>query len=510
MGSYTLMNYSSESGAFASVTGYSGYTLQYGSTALILQHFQDQMFSNPSPTPINIIASSSTGIRATLTNTAPSGSAPLTVALADNSGTGGSVAGFAPANGTTVSVGTPASVTGTFTASSTPGLGQSWSIKNTDGSASNNVATTGGVVNVYSHSTPVLAIASGNNQSAIINNSLFVLGHAELGRHRGQHPRPLDVNSLSNLTGTTGSGAVASGNTGSYTATGFVTSSVGVGKTLVASLQAGDQQTIAGASALGGLSQNVTYNVYNHAAPTLTVSGNNQSIITGGSFATATATLDNTTTTTLVNTPAPLDVDTLSHLTGGATVASNSTGTYTATGFDNVTVGLNKTLAVSLHAGDQQSIAGANALSTLGQNINYSVYDHASGSATGATIALPDSIKGYSSALAGATSASIANASGDRVNLKTTGTTARICHAQRQRERRRAGRQCGDLGFRDGRRHADRRSQLAEPNVQPHLCRRLDAQWSLQQPRQSGDCRNRQCFRPCHHWGFRRRHAPSG
>jgi hypothetical protein len=61
--------------------------------------------------------------------------------------------------------------------------------------------------------------------------------------------------------------------------------------------------------------------------------------------------------------------------------------------------------------------------STTG-TVSVDVYDHASGSATGATIALADSIVGYTGSLTGLTSATISNAAGYRVNLMTTGGTS--------------------------------------------------------------------------------------
>ncbi len=73
--------------------------------------------------------------------------------------------------------------------------------------------------------------------------------------------------------------------------------------------------------------------------------------------------------------------------------------------------------SVNVALADDSTLSGANAnLTTQAVAVTGNVFDHASGSATGATIALPDSIKGYSGALAGVTSASMSNASGDRVN----------------------------------------------------------------------------------------------
>lgn len=71
------------------------------------------------------------------------------------------------------------------------------------------------------------------------------------------------------------------------------------------------------------------------------------------------------------------------------------------------------------------TVSDPNALSTSATGtVSVDVYGHASGSATGATIALPDSIVGYSGSLAGLTSATISNAAGYLVNLKTLGTTS--------------------------------------------------------------------------------------
>jgi autotransporter-associated beta strand protein len=83
---------------------------------------------------------------------------------------------------------------------------------------------------------------------------------------------------------------------------------------------------------------------------------------------------------------------------------------------------LNQTF--SLTYADDSTLSGAS--SNLGNQaitVTGNVYNHASGSATGATISLPDSIVGYSGTLGGLSNASISNASGFRVNLKTTGTT---------------------------------------------------------------------------------------
>ena len=93
---------------------------------------------------------------------------------------------------------------------------------------------------------------------------------ATLADTAGITPAPLDVSTLSNLTGATGSDVVASGGTGTYTATNFDTSSAGIGKTLTVGLMAGDSATVLGANPLAPLSTSFTYNVYNHATSSLT------------------------------------------------------------------------------------------------------------------------------------------------------------------------------------------------------------------------------------------------
>ncbi len=173
----------------------------------------------------------------------------------------------------------------------------------------------------------------------------------------------------------------------------------------------------------GTLSGSVAVTVVGHSNAALAIaSGNSQTIIAGGSLNAVTLNLTNA-----GSGRSALDVNTLNNLSGGtgtAVVASGGTGTYTATGFNTTTVGQNKSLAVSLYAGDQQSLAGHYGLSQWSQNINYSVQDHASvGSFTGGTITLADVIVGYTNPVSGANSLSVVNGSnGDyRANLKATG-----------------------------------------------------------------------------------------
>lgn len=180
---------------------------------------------------------------------------------------------------------------------------------------------------------------------------------------------PLDVNSLVNLTGGTGSAVVSAGGTAVYSVTGFSSTAVGLNNTITASLDAGDQQSLSGANSLGVLSQSVSYSVLGHSNPVLTVaSGNNQTIITGGTLNAVMLNLSNV--GTIVS---PLDVNSLVNLdgsTGTAVVEAGGAASYVVTGLSNSAIGENS-ITASLNAGDQQSLSGANPLSTLTQSVSY-------------------------------------------------------------------------------------------------------------------------------------------
>ncbi len=299
---------------------------------------------------------------ATLSDTAGNTPAPLDVGIGSLNDLTGMTGSQVVASGGT----------GTYTATgfdtSSAGIGKTLGIGLSAGDSASilganplSALSTNFTYNVYNHAAPTLTITTGNNQSVFVNGSLAA-ATATLADTAGNTPAPLDVNSLSNLTGANGSQVVASGGTSTYTASGFNTSSAGVGKTLSAGLSAGDSVLIPGANPLTALNVNYTYNVYNHATPTLTIAtGNNQSAIVGTSLS-ATATLADA-----GNTPAPLDVgasslNNLTGMTGSQVVASGGTGTYTATGFNTSSAGIGKTLSAGLSAGDSILIPGANPL----------------------------------------------------------------------------------------------------------------------------------------------------
>ena len=230
---------------------------------------------------------------------------------------------------------------------------------------------------VLAHSNAALSVAIGNAQTIISGGTLAPVTLNLT--NSGTNLSPLDVKTLSNLAGSSGTGIVVSGGSATYTAIGFDTTGVGLNKTLVASLKAGDQQALSGASGLTTLSGSVTYGVLGHSDPVLSVaSGNNQTIITGGTVAAVTFSVTDSGTNI-----SPLDVNTLNNLSGSsgtAVVAGGGSASYNAGGFDTTGFGLNKALTVSLKAGDEQALSGASGLTTLSSSATYTVLDHSNAS----------------------------------------------------------------------------------------------------------------------------------
>ena len=141
------------------------------------------------------------------------------------------------------------------------------------GAALNSGGTQSVAVTVVGHAVPVLGVIGGNNQSVIIGAAGITAALSLTDN--GTSLSPLDVNTLSSgLTGATGTAVIASGSSGSYTAT-LSTSMAGLSQSQSFSLKAGDEQALPGASALGTLTRSVTgLNVYDHSnaslAPTAT------------------------------------------------------------------------------------------------------------------------------------------------------------------------------------------------------------------------------------------------
>ena len=378
LGSYTLVTAASGlNGNLLNVIGSlpSGYAIVQTATSIDLQHISDQAFAAANGSTISIITGSTTTVSATLNNNAPVGSQGLTISLSDNGGTGGVVSGFISSGGSDIPAGSSTTVSATFTAGQV-GTNETWSFKNTDNNAVPAVVTVTGPVNVLNHATPVLTVTAGNNQSVFVGGTLTTPA-ATLADTIGVVPVGLDVSGLSNLTGATGLGVIPTGTSATYIGAALNSTVAGIGKTEVLSLVTGDQQTVIGANPLSMLSQTVTYNVFNHATPTLSLtSSNNAAAFVGGALGTVTVTLADP-----GNAPAPLDVGTtltnLTGATGSNVVASGGSALYNVTGFNTTTAGLGKVVATGLTAGDTQTITGANPLTALAQNVIYNVYNHA-------------------------------------------------------------------------------------------------------------------------------------
>jgi hypothetical protein len=146
-------------------------------------------------------------------------------------------------------------------------MGKTWSVRNTDADAITSPVSMSGTVNVYNHAAPALTVASGNNQTVIVGASGIT---ATLNLANGTTGQTLlaglDVSNLSaGLSGTTGGNVIASGASSNYTAA-LATNTLGTNNQSF-NLDAGDDQTITGATALVNHSANVSLTVLDHAAP---------------------------------------------------------------------------------------------------------------------------------------------------------------------------------------------------------------------------------------------------
>lgn len=302
----------------------------------------------------------------------------------------GSVSGFSPTSGTANINGGIVAGSGLFTgtAAGTFGFTPTATGSNaTIGGLATLTTTSTASVTVLAHTSPTLSIITGGGQTVFVGGSFSPISYSL--SNPGSNVSGLEVQSLNNLSGASGINAVAAGATGTYSATAPSTGSPTSGNQVV-SLQAGDNSTINGANPLTTLSGTFAYTVLAHTSPTLSViTGGVQTIITGGTFAPISFGLSNPGSNV-----SALDVQSLSNLsgaTGGAVLAAGATGTYSATAPSNVTVTSGNQL-VSLQAGDDSTINGANPLTTLGGTMAYTVLDHSVGSLSGASTALTGTI----------------------------------------------------------------------------------------------------------------------
>ena len=272
-------------------------------------------------------------------------------------------------------------------------------------------------VTVLGHSSPQLSIVSGNNQTVITGGTVAaVLSLSD----PGANVSPLDVSGLAGLSGGTGSAMVPAG--GSATYSGVLNAgSIGPSQTQSLSLNAGDQQLLPGHNGLSTLSQTFTLNVLNHSCPQLCIlSGNNQTVITGGTVAAVLGLSDPGANVS------PLDVGGLAGLSGGtgsAMVPAGCSATYS--GVLNIgSIGPSQTQSFSLQAGDQQSLPGASGLGALSQTFTLSVLDHAAPSTSGSGLDLGTVHAGYAAAITSAGSLGVTNGTSGDLRANLYGTAA--------------------------------------------------------------------------------------
>jgi fibronectin-binding autotransporter adhesin len=265
------------------------------------------------------------------------------------------------------------------TSAFSPTFTGSWSITGTGNALQLNYTalpstTTGSYSLAASAVSSTIIVGGTSNISSVITNT--GTGTADTLNYG-----PLTVTYAGGTTSLTGSGlALAQGASG--TATGGFTNNTAGTYTLT---PAGTvtNATLGGAATLGTVTSS-TVTVLNHSNAALSLaSGGGQTIITGGTFGAVTFNLTNAGSNN-----AAVQVDGLVNLsgsTGSAVVASGGSVSYTGTGLDNTLIGVNN-LLVSATAGDQQSLSGASALTTISATTSYTVLDHATSSLLGSSV----------------------------------------------------------------------------------------------------------------------------
>jgi len=369
-----------------------GYRLQYNDTSLDLIAQGTIGAIVATPADATIITGGSTSVEVTVQNIGPTGGASLMV---EATGDGDDLTGSGTA---TVAPGDTEAVMPDLDFSSTTIGSQTGTVTVTDSDAANSPQEQTVNVTVLDHADPDLNVDSGNNQTVIVGAAGI---SSDLNLANGSSGEtglsPLDVSNLSSgLSGATGSGVIASGASGTYTAS-LDTSTVGQNQSQTFSLDAGDQQSLPGANPLTTQSADVTINVLDHADPDLNVtSGDNQTVIVGATGITAQLNLSNGNPgdTDL----APLDVSNLSSglsgTTGSGVIASGASGIYMAT-LNTSAVGQSQVQTFSLQTGDQQSLPGADPLGTQSANVTLNVMGHADPSISGNTLSLAPVHAGY-------------------------------------------------------------------------------------------------------------------
>jgi hypothetical protein len=432
-GRYQLISYTSNSGTFGSVTGLAnGYQLVYGATQLDAQQqavLGAVTVTNPASA---IITGGSANFTYTVANSALSGGASLSFTGAGASNVAGSSSGSAGAASTS------SSVSGLYFNGVTTGTGRTGTFTVSAPNAYGSTSTTGTVsVDVYDHAAGSATGTTIALADSIVGytGSLSGLTSATISNASGYRVNLMTTGGTSagfvNINNVSGIGAGSSATISAVAAlNGTQTSgSNSLGQTF--SLTYADNSSLAGASNnLGSQAITVTGNVYDHASGSL--SGG--TIRVADSIVGYSSGLTGLTSATVSNAAGyRVNLKTLGTTSaGGVTInnvsgiAANSSSTISASVVTGTATGANAVnQTFNLTYADDSTLAGAsNNVGSTSVTVQGNVYDHASGSATGTTIALADSIVGYTGSLTGLTSATISNASGYRVNLMTTGGTS--------------------------------------------------------------------------------------
>jgi T5SS/PEP-CTERM-associated repeat protein len=378
LGSYRLLAYTSKTGTFNSATGLDpNYGLLYNTNGTELDALHKAQVGTLTVTAANpaVITGGTTSLTVNVANSAPTSSDVLNfTAAASGAGYGLNATGSLAATSSGNLIGSFNS--SSLAAGSYPGTITVTGTNNTlAGLAVNSGATQAVTVNVLGHSNPALSIAGGNNQTVIVGamNVSASLSLTDLGTNLS----PLDVSTLSGLSGSTGTAVVASGGSTSYTAALSI-GSIGLAQTQSFSLKAGDEQALPGANSLNTLSQTVTWNVVDHASGGLAVAaGNNFVSHVGATGLAATISLSNA-----PGTRSALEVNSAPTIASGSLisvpaapyyVSAGTSQTYTAT-FSTPTAGnFSDTLTFS-QMGDNQALPGALALGSSSTTISGTVY----------------------------------------------------------------------------------------------------------------------------------------
>jgi fibronectin-binding autotransporter adhesin len=347
-----------------------GYQLVYTGTELELVEStpSTQSLAGPTPSPINIIAGASTTVSSTLTNT---GTSALNVSLS-GANSDGTIGTFTSSSGATVAPNNGTSTVGATLTAGTAGLGNTYTLSNTDSNATPTTATSpSGTLNVYNHSAPSLGTNPGTIGTVITGAT--VTSQTTLNNGAGINAG-LQIVNLGGLT-TTGPNVIAAGSSDTLTATGTAGAAGAYNQTYT--IQTEDDQTITGATSNTNITYTVNGTVLNHSNGALGIaSGNNQTVIVGATTATATLNLTNAGAQN-----ASMLVNSLGAGVSGPTtsVAAGGSQSYTAT-LNASTVGASQQQTFSITVQDAALPGQGSAYNVTSGDVTLNVLGHSSGS----------------------------------------------------------------------------------------------------------------------------------